>query len=113
MVNTDAVIFEAVCRGSLNWRVSINGEDDHVPFGSREHCIGAATARARRYHLDRGVTTEVWAPGFGGRECIIRFMTPPDLEALLRNPLPSAELREACDQYGLFFPCVWPAGRRC
>lgn len=108
MVNTNVVIFEVVCRGSLNWRVSIDGEDDHIPFATRETCIGAATARARRHHLDRAVTTEVWAPGFGGRECIIRFMTPPDLEALLRNPAPSADLCEACDQYGLHFPCVWP-----
>lgn len=109
MVISNAVHFDAVCRGSLNWRVSINGEDDHVPFAGREACIGAATARARRHHLNHSVTTEVWVPGFGGkRECIIRFMTQPDLEALLRNPLPSMELREACDQYGLYFPCVWP-----
>ena len=109
MVSANFVTFEAVCRGSLNWRVSIDGDDDHIPFASRETCIGAARARARRHHLEPAVTTEVWAPGFGGkRECIIRFMTPPALEALLLDPLPSLDLREACDQYGLHFPCVWP-----
>ena len=109
MVISNTVHFDAVCRGTLNWRVSINGEEDHVPFACREACIGAATARARRHHLEHAVTTEVWAPGNGGkRECVIRFMTPPALDALLRDPLPSMDLREACDQYGLHFPCVWP-----
>ncbi|MBT2750026.1 MULTISPECIES: hypothetical protein [unclassified Lysobacter] len=109
MVSTNAVHFDAVCRGSLNWRVSINGEDDHVPFAGRDACIGAATARARRHHLDHSVTTEVWVVGVHGRrECIMRFMTPSDLEALLQDPQPSWELREACDQYGMYFPCVWP-----
>lgn len=109
MVTSNVIIFDVVCRGSLNWRVSVNGEDDHIPFANQESCIGAATASERRRHLERGVTTEVWAPTYSGqRECILRFMTPPDIEALLRSPLPSLDLREACDQYGLHFPCMWP-----
>jgi hypothetical protein len=102
MVVANVVHFDVVYRGSLNWRVSINGMDDHVPFSDRDACIGAATARARRHHLEYCVTTEVWAPSRSGqRECILRFMTPSDLDALLSNPLPSLGLRAACDEYSL------------
>ena len=107
MVNTNVVTFEAVCRSSLNWRVSIDGDDVHIPFANCETCIEAAKARARRHHLDHGVTTEVWAPGYGGkRECVVRFMTPEDLDAMIYRSDASIRLRDACDEYGSMFPCL-------
>ncbi|MEH6421280.1 hypothetical protein [Pseudomonas sp. CGJS7] len=93
-----AFVFEVVCRGASDWRVAVDGRDDHVAFASREDCLGAATARARRRHLDHSVTTEVWVPRpHGNGECIIRFMTPADLEQMLRSSRPREQLREACD----------------
>jgi hypothetical protein len=107
MVNTAAVIFDAACRGSLNWRVSIDGVDDHVPFANRETCIAAATVRARRHHLDHFVTTQVWASGPSGKhECLVTFMTPGDFEALLGDANSSLELRHACDRYKLESPTL-------
>lgn len=109
MVNTTPVIFEAICRGSLNWRVSIDGADVPIPFASRETCIAAAMERARHHHQKHGVTTQVWGPSYGGgRELIRRYLTPPEFDASHQNPKPSMVLREACDQYGLQFPCIWP-----
>ena len=106
MVNSDAVIFEAMCRGVLNWHVCVNGVDDATPFANRDACIGAAMARARQHHQAYFVTTEVWAPGpFGKRECVISYMTPDDLDAALRTSEASVELRNACDQYGFGLPC--------
>lgn len=95
-----AFVFEIVRRGALDWRVSVDGRDDHVAFASREACLGAATALARRRHLDHSVTTEVWVPGpHGHGECIIRFMTPADLEQMLRNLQSSGQLQKACGDY--------------
>jgi hypothetical protein len=105
MVSDDAVIFEALCQGSLNWRVSIGGVDDHVAFANRDTCIAAATARARRHHLEHFVTTQVWARSrYGERECLMSFMTPCDFEASLDTAKSSLELRHACDRYELESP---------
>lgn len=106
MVSEVTVIFEAICRGALNWHVCVNGVDDATPFANRDACVGAATARARQHHQNYFVTTEVWAPGpFGRRECVISYMTPNDLEAALRTAEASCELRNASDQYGFGLPC--------
>lgn len=96
MLNSRVVVFEAVCRGSLDWRVCIDGEDEAIAFANRESCVAAATARARRRHLDTGRVTEVWAPRIGGsRECIVRFMTPNEFDALLGRRLPAPDADEA------------------
>ena len=95
MVARAVVVFEAICRGTLDWRVCVDGADEHVPFANRESCIAAATTRARLRHVDTGATTEVWAPGYGSkRECLIRYMTPVDLDELL---LRSTERVIGCD----------------
>ncbi|MBT2748318.1 MULTISPECIES: hypothetical protein [unclassified Lysobacter] len=105
MVTGTVVIFEAVHLGTLDWRVSVNGSTDHVPFASRDTCIAAASARARLHHISHGVTTEVWAPTYNREsECIVRYMTPSDLEEMLRRSVPESQLREASYAYGPLFP---------
>mgnify|MGYP003482847517 CR=1 FL=1 len=102
---TPPVIFEVVYRGFHNWRVVADGIEDFVPFATREACIGAATARARHHNLGYGVATEVWAPRIGGEnECVVRFMTPDDLDALLQWSDASILLRDACEDYVLQLP---------
>lgn len=104
MVSTRVVHFDALCRGSLNWRVSVNGEDEHIPFSSRTTCIAAACARARQRHLDSGIPTEVRAPALDGAlESVVTYMLPQDLlEYCVETESGSSrQLREACDVYGL------------
>jgi len=104
MVSTRVVHFDAVCRGSLNWRVSVNGEDEHVPFASKQTCVAAAKARARQRHIDQGVPTEVRAPDIDGRlESVVAYMQPHELlEFCVETESGSSRLlREACDVYGL------------
>lgn len=103
MVSTRVVHFDAVCRGSVNWRVSVNGEDEHVPFATREACIAAARARARYRHLDMNVPTEVRAPGVdGAMVSIVLYLHPHELMEFCEETesTSSRELREACDAYG-------------
>jgi hypothetical protein len=107
MVTEPSVIFQVVYRGSLNWRVAVDGLENYVPFASRETCIAAATARARHHHLTYGVATEVWAPRIGGEnECVMRFMSPDHLDALLRWSDASIQIRDACDDYILQSPRI-------
>lgn len=104
MVGTRVVHFDVVWRGSLNWRVSVNGEDEHVPFASKETCIAAARARARQRHDDMGVPTEVRAPGpDGSLQSVVTYMLPHELlEFCVETESGSSrQLREACDVYGL------------
>lgn len=104
MVSTRVVHFDAVCRGSLNWRVSVNGDDEHVRFASRATCIAAARARARQRHLDTGLPTEVRAPAlYGALESVVAYMLPHELlEFCVETESGSSRLlREACDVYGL------------
>ncbi|MGO1069632.1 hypothetical protein [Lysobacter sp. CA199] len=108
MVTVPSVIFQVVYRGSLNWRVVADGVENYVPFATREACIAAATARARHHHLTYGVAAEVWAPRIGGEnECVMRFMTPDDLDALLRWSNASIQIRDACEDYVLQSPSLW------
>lgn len=103
MVRSRVIHFDVVYRGSLNWRISINGEDDHVPFATKQHCITAARARARHRHQDEGIHTDVRsADATGEMECIVRFMHPHELLQLCEQSArdSSHDLREACDQYG-------------
>lgn len=103
MVSTRLVHFDAVCRGSLNWRVSVDGEDEHVPFASKATCIAAAKARARQRHLDTGVPTEVRAPAIDGTlESVVTYMLPHELLEFCEETESgsSLQLREACDAYG-------------
>lgn len=77
MVKATIVNFDVVYRGTLDWRVSINGKDELTPFSTRETCAAAARVRARRHHQDHGVSTRVgsgcrastdrWKPSFGTR----------------------------------------------
>ncbi|MGO1069702.1 hypothetical protein [Lysobacter sp. CA199] len=109
MVTAPPVIFQVAYRGSLNWRVVADGVENYVAFASREACIAAATARARHHHLTFGATTEVWAPRLGGEdECIVRFMTPDKLDAMLSLGWSdaSAHMRGACDDYVMHFPRI-------
>lgn len=107
MVNTNVVVFEAICRGSLNWRIAIDGEDEPIPYANRDCCVDAARDRALRHHLIHNVTTEVWRPEIGGRrECVMRFMTKAYERSMLENSVASQKLREACDQFGSWFPCL-------
>lgn len=104
MVSTRVVHFDAVCRGSLNWRVSVNGEDEHVAFASREMCLAAASARARQRHLDTGVRTDVRAPDIDGKLVPqVSYMLPQEHYSLCAETESesSLRLREACDFYGM------------
>jgi hypothetical protein len=107
MVTRTVVVYDVVFRDARDWRVSVNGVDEHVPFKDRESCIGAATAQARLHHIGTGHTTEVWAPGYGGeRECLVRYMTPLDFEDLLRRTEPNSQLIAAGYALGPLFPCL-------
>lgn len=107
MVTTNVVVFEAICRGSLNWRVVIDGQDEPIPYANRDSCVNAARERARSHYLTYNVTTEVWRPEIGGRrECVIRFMTNPYVQSMVEDSDSSQKLREACHQFGSWFPCL-------
>ncbi|WP_408951538.1 hypothetical protein [Lysobacter sp. Hz 25] len=104
MVGARVVHFDVVWRGPLNWRVSVNGDDEHVPFASKETCVAAARARARQRHHDTGMPTEVRAPALDGAlESVVTYMLPEDLlEYCVETESGSSrQLREACDVYGL------------
>ena len=104
---TKAVVYDVVLLGSRDWRIRVDGDDDHVRFGDRESCVVAAMSRARSHHVDTGCATEVWAPGYGGvRECLIRYMTPSDLEELLRRSSSGTQLIAAGLALGPLFPCA-------
>ena len=108
MVTGTVVVYDVICRGARDWRVSVNGSDEHVPFKDRESCIGAATAQARLHHVQTGHSTEVWAPGYEGqRECLVRYMTPLDFDNLLRCTAPDSRLMAAGYALGPMFPCTW------
>ena len=104
MVSARVVHFDAVWRGSLNWRVSVNGEDEQVSFVSKQTCVDAARGRALQRHRDHGVPTEVRAPGIDGKlESVVTYMRPHELlEFCIETESGSSRLlREACDFYGL------------
>lgn len=75
-------------------------QDEPVSFANRDSCIAAARQQARGRHTDAGVSTEVWAPGYGGtRECIVRYPTPADFNELLLQAREHSWLRlEGCTQ---------------
>jgi hypothetical protein len=100
MVSTRIIHFDAVCRGSLNWRVSVNGEDEHVPFACRDDCVAAARVRARQRHINDGIPTEVRVQTIGGGlESIVIYMKPHELDefCLETESISSRQLREACE----------------
>lgn len=81
------VVFEVVKRGPGSWQVSANGVDDQLPFSTSEAACAAARLRARQWHLDTGVPTEVHAPNRSGEvECLIRYLRPDDLDVLCQFP---------------------------
>ncbi len=101
MVGRTVVTYEAVRRGALDWRVCVDGVDEHVPFANRESCIAAASTRARLRHVDTGCATEVWAPGYGSKpECLIRYMTPPELDDLLIRSVGNVDWIAGCASDG-------------
>lgn len=107
MVSLPPVVFDVVLRGPQNWRVCVDGLDEHVPFADREICIAAAMSRARLRHLETGCATEVWAPRFigsGERVCLIRYMTPSDLDGLLRFNSTASSIFGASFAYPASFP---------
>lgn len=107
MVITNVVVFEAICRGSLNWRVVIDGQDEPIPYANCDSCVDAARKRARSHYLAHNITTEVWRPEINGRrECVVRFMTKPYMQSMVEDSDASQNLREACGHFGNWFPCL-------
>ncbi|WP_152566236.1 hypothetical protein [Lysobacter antibioticus] len=101
MVKPKIINFDVVCRGTLNWCLSIDGDDEPTPFVSRSTCAAAARVRARRHHQDYGISTQVRLPTLdGSMEIEIRYLTPLELEQSCHRSSSSRELRQACEHYG-------------
>lgn len=66
MVKASVIDFDVVCRGALDWRVSISGQDESLSFPNRDACAAAARVRARLHNQHYGVTTRVRIPHSDG-----------------------------------------------